>query len=862
MGIYISRGNNTWSGTSAWNVNGADIDTPDIYPDTDGDTVTILAGHTITFDHPTTPIMGMITVQGTLKMSRVISSNLILSSLESDQIQVAAGGVFDAGTVLDPIPAGVTVTVSIDTTNISKNTDYAGMRRPQQGIRVAYGGLFSAVGDPAHYGGTSKTTLTSDWTSGKSFVVAGDVSGWNSGDKVVVASPWAGLEWDYRTGSMEFTVDTAVHNAGFTTVTVNESFPVAYGYHPFSGRTGFPVVNLSRNVIFKTVGTEWYREPGTPFLDNSQVNYGAHFSLNGGVTVYGDIDSTVTYPNATRAEYVDIAEVEFDHVTLYSGDYKSVNNCSFHKSGGISGMYDVGDGALIPPSLPVQSSKITGNTFYFCNKGVSWHRLCGGVDGSEFTGNMYIHAGAGWHEVYDSIMTGNTYCDCEVAGLVGYCGAVERWWPAITTLGSDCRDNISWCKVALFYGDFMTFSGTVDHCLLGFQRINTSIITGAITNTCTGVAECVSSSFSGNIDIVYCWSFSGHTRAADGNMYNTRSALGYGRTFPAVITSSRSCTFTGIAITSEYCVDIGGIYYWGNRYTETNIFDTCTISCLTLFNEKFLSMWGELYFDTTVTDKFLSCVITQVDDGATPTLDFGVRRLPITVISATSGSNAVEDTYVEFDACTITELFPSTFPATVRPHQSEEKYDYAVYEITCYNGNNYATTYQLSKAVRITGEGDYLARVEKFHGTLQDTDMILNNNPAPDPENVPTLSVIATPKTCDNPAKAPMAFRVLELIETGVPATERVIRAYAKLDANWVVPPTAAQLRLEVEYPTDGLGVTTAYSTETVTEAWTGLTVTYTPGVVGTVRTRLVLYAGDEAASVIVDPAFYEGQEG
>ncbi|MEW6115383.1 MAG: G8 domain-containing protein [Nitrospirota bacterium] len=220
MANYVSTQSGDWNNPATWGGSG--------YPQLAGDTCTISAGHTVTYNVQSAVELGQITVNGILKASRAVSTKLTLGHAE---ILINNGGEMDWGKVTDKIPTSVVAEILWNTTGDNS-----------KGINVADGGKLSIYGDPAYYGSTRRTVLYADWTSGQSFQVVGDLTGkWAAGHIIYVhkGAAYASSTTDITN---PLTINTVTYDGTKSTVTINEAFPGD------TYRAGGIVLNVSRNV--------------------------------------------------------------------------------------------------------------------------------------------------------------------------------------------------------------------------------------------------------------------------------------------------------------------------------------------------------------------------------------------------------------------------------------------------------------------------------------------------------------------------------------------------------------------------------------------------------------------------------------
>jgi len=203
------------------------------WPGNVGDTFTIAAGHTVIYNVSEVNALGLSTINGTLTFSRSMTTRLVFSH---NYLNVESGGYLKIGeSSTDFIPQAYTATIEFTTTS-----DAA------RGLIIKNGATCYIFGDPDYIGPNVGTQVAEAWTSGTSFTVQGDMSGWKNGQTIVVGKNTSVV--DHVTNCYFCVVSSATYNAGTdkTTVVVG-SFP-----GPVAKYT--PVVNLSRNVRVQKFG--------------------------------------------------------------------------------------------------------------------------------------------------------------------------------------------------------------------------------------------------------------------------------------------------------------------------------------------------------------------------------------------------------------------------------------------------------------------------------------------------------------------------------------------------------------------------------------------------------------------------------
>ena len=208
-----------------------------------GDSVTIKAGHTITYDVLSDNVLGEVGINGTLKFSRTINTRL----KTNDNIIVMMGGFLDMGTNTDFIPKNIKSEVIWVLTQAQADAYVGGplFQAPDKGLWAMDGGRWEAYGFPLV---RTWSKIASDAIAGSTSVnVDNDVSDWYVGGTVVITQtsmPTARFENELRTiTALEKLLD------GKTKITLDK--PLTYkhdGSGPFKGEVG----SLTRNILFKT----------------------------------------------------------------------------------------------------------------------------------------------------------------------------------------------------------------------------------------------------------------------------------------------------------------------------------------------------------------------------------------------------------------------------------------------------------------------------------------------------------------------------------------------------------------------------------------------------------------------------------
>ena len=234
MATITSAGSGLASATSTW-VGG-------VVP-VEGDKVIIAAGHVVTIDGTftwgddnVTATIGTaaVSVSGTLKASRSVTSNLTVKGLIF--VDFATHGI-DYGTEADPIPDGVTATLQLN-----KATTPAIRTGLQQRIPTIGAGNFTRWTFVGAAGRVRGVDLASDATTGSATITLSSAShGWKVGDQV---------------GLMNTTNNSSVDECELRTVSSidggNPALVTLNAAPTYLHKAGSPVMNLSANVILKS----------------------------------------------------------------------------------------------------------------------------------------------------------------------------------------------------------------------------------------------------------------------------------------------------------------------------------------------------------------------------------------------------------------------------------------------------------------------------------------------------------------------------------------------------------------------------------------------------------------------------------
>ncbi|UZZ64504.1 hypothetical protein [Curvibacter phage PCA1] len=242
-----------------------------------GDRVMISSGHIVTLDGTytwgddssatitinTVSTANSITVRGTLKNSRTVNSQLTCCG----NLYLDFAGNFDAGTELDPIPAGVTAKYILNDSASPANGKY-GLSTPTASLAW---GSFRAWGAEKN----RRAVVTTSAAANATIIEVDDTTGWLVGDTLIFGSNPSAL----GSGAIDTRKITAISGRN---VTVGAALT-------YSSPVGRSVFNVTRNVSF-TTASSLYKSGisiniGTANATAGIVEIGpCELNLTGGVT--------------------------------------------------------------------------------------------------------------------------------------------------------------------------------------------------------------------------------------------------------------------------------------------------------------------------------------------------------------------------------------------------------------------------------------------------------------------------------------------------------------------------------------------------------------------------------------------------
>jgi len=264
-----------------------------------GTDITIDIATTVTYDLPSSPKYGSITVMGSLVFPHDKST-----SISFQNMTIMMGGRVEIGTVAKPIPSGVQTTLLLNA-----------VKEGSAGIRVMSTGTLEIHGAPIE---KTFTKLAATALNGTTKLVVVDATGWHVGDHVVISS------------TSLFPSETEENYvAGIKGNTITLAKPLSYSHDGVAPAQG-EVADLTRNVVVTSLNQSIHGM-GVMFMYGAagSISY-AEFSHLGGAGVLGNYPIHFHHvQNSMSGAVVNGVSVWDSHnrfVTIHNTDGVTVEN--------------------------------------------------------------------------------------------------------------------------------------------------------------------------------------------------------------------------------------------------------------------------------------------------------------------------------------------------------------------------------------------------------------------------------------------------------------------------------------------------------------------------------------------------------
>lgn len=452
MAAFTSAISGNWNDGATWGLTSPGVKGTD-WPGLAGDTATVSAGHTVTYNVSETNQLGAVTANGLLTFSTSMNTLLTLGHVD---LLIGSAGELRIGTSGSPL-------LKTYTAEIAWATTADGLK----GLNVTNGGLVNLYGDPAYYGANGyRAQLSADWTAGQSFTVTGDYSGWNVGDVITVHKN--ALYSSMNTDTQIFTVASASYAAGVTTITINEAAPgvtfKAYGHVNNASRN----VKLSKSGATTTMGA--YNSNRPIITDNTLSTNTNRVNLSN-VLVTGFYAYTYTGSGGFNANFTDCVWRNGNYLMGGGGYVTNLTFSGLIYSNG-AGLSYYGVNCTLSGDIYANAGTYVINlpTDFTCSADIYGNSGTAIYLGSNctFSGNLFSNgtgvAGApATHNFYGCYIYGNTTAINQASGNFNGC-TVGYKTDGTTVLNNTTDVNISsggnWCEV-YFRGCKMPSSLTV-----------------------------------------------------------------------------------------------------------------------------------------------------------------------------------------------------------------------------------------------------------------------------------------------------------------------------------------------------------------------------------------------------------------
>lgn len=262
MASFTSVQTGNWNDGGTWGNTSPGVAGTD-YPGVAADTATIAASHVVTYDAgASTVAYGDIVISGTLTFTVGADSTLVMGT--TNDITVNASGSFIAGTSTTSIGAAYKCKIIFTQTTTDRTC-----------FKVYDGATVSIYGALSYFNSSVYGELDSDWTSGQTLYLQGDMTGWPVGGYFCINKNTTYSS--FSTDTQHYTIASLTYDSGNdrTALVINEAAPGLTFNKNNWGFTG-RIYLLDRNVFF---GVETFTTTQELTLDFDQTvsNDTVHF---------------------------------------------------------------------------------------------------------------------------------------------------------------------------------------------------------------------------------------------------------------------------------------------------------------------------------------------------------------------------------------------------------------------------------------------------------------------------------------------------------------------------------------------------------------------------------------------------------
>lgn len=294
MAAFTSTQTGNWNDGATWGNTSPGVKGTD-WPGNAGDTATIANTHVVTYNVSETNQLGDVTINAGGELTWVTNMDTRLELGTAATLTIA--GAITVGSLGTPIDKAYTAYIVL---NATSSGEYFNCHTDS---------IVSIYGDSDFYGSTFTADVASDWTSGQTFTVIGDLTSiWAIGNTLALLKD--GAYASPTTDMVYVTIASLALNGSDTDITINEAFPSG------SYSTDSIVYNIGRNVIIALNGST------TPV--NSGDSSSARIYLRGTYDSMADVNSAMILNgyevNVTGAILNDVTMIGFYSSLTDAGD--------------------------------------------------------------------------------------------------------------------------------------------------------------------------------------------------------------------------------------------------------------------------------------------------------------------------------------------------------------------------------------------------------------------------------------------------------------------------------------------------------------------------------------------------------------